>query len=84
MPLEVVEVFEAFQVHDYAVRVGARVMAWKRKDDRWIVYFNGAELAVPDGTVAPVGTVPEKKEAAAVYSDARLEQYAVAPAPPKA
>jgi hypothetical protein len=57
-------------------------MAWKGKDEQWIVYFNGTELADPLGTVSPVGTVPEKKEAAAIYSDARLEQYAVAPAKP--
>ncbi len=79
MPLDVVEVFQAFNVHDYRVRAGSRVMAWKRSDGPWIVYFNGNELQVPEGTVGAIGSAPVVKEEAQTYSSARLEQYQLAP-----
>lgn len=82
MHLQVVEVVEAFSVHDYTVQPGARVLAWHRSDGAWVVYFNGNDVPVTDGVVYALGTAPAKKEARQVYSAARLEQYQVAPAKP--
>lgn len=82
MALEIVEVLEPFLVHDYRVRVGARVMAWRRQDGMWVVSFNGNDVPVPEGTVGAIGASTTKAEAKPVYSAARLEQYQVAPAKP--
>lgn len=83
MNLRVVEVEHEFRVHDYLVKPGARVMAWCRSGDDWVVYFNGNEVLVPPGTVYPLGTAPAEKKPVEVYSAARLEQYQLAPADPK-
>lgn len=80
MSLEVVEVLRDFHVHDYRVREGARVMAWRESHGGWVVYFNGNDIRVPEGTVGAIGTGPAKAEAKPLYSAARLEQYQVAPA----
>lgn len=80
MKLQVVEVVEGFSVHGYGVQPGARVMAWKRADDGWVVHFNGNDVGVPAGSVRAPGSAPMKKEAPQVYSAARLEQYQLAPA----
>jgi hypothetical protein len=82
MKLQVVEVNEEFEVHGYRVRPGGRVMAYPRQDGSWIVYFNGNDVPVRDGTVGAVGSSGSKKEATQVYSAARLEQYQLAPAKP--
>jgi hypothetical protein len=82
MDLKVVEVAQEFQVHGYVVRPGARVMAWSRSEDAWVVYFNGNEVDVEPGTVFALGTAPVEAKAAEVYSAARLEQYQLAPADP--
>lgn len=80
MNLQVVEVCEEFQVHGYRGSPGARVMAWQQRDGTWVVYFNGIHVLVADGRVAALGTGAPKKEAAQIYSAARLEQDQVAPA----
>lgn len=81
MQLQVVEVVEAFSVQGYTVQAGARVMAWHRTDGAWVVYFNGNDVPLAEGTVCALGTAPAKKEAQ-LYSAARLEQYQLAPAKP--
>lgn len=82
MKLQVVEVVEEFTVNGYTVCQGARVMAWRRYDGVWIVFFNGNDVPVEEGIVYALGTAPEKKEATQVYSAARLEQYQLAAAEP--
>jgi hypothetical protein len=83
MTLQIVEVIEGFHVHAYFVQPGARVWAWRRNDDVWVIYFNGADVPVPEGTVRPPGSAPERAVAASPYSAARLDQYTVAPASKK-
>ncbi len=82
MNLQHVEVFEAFFVHDYLVRPGARIYARQKPDASWAVYFNGNDVPVSETTVGPIGSAAAKKEASPIYSAARLEQYQVAPAKP--
>jgi hypothetical protein len=82
MNLQLVEVFEAFYVHDYLVRPGARVYAWQKPDASWVVYFNGNDVPIPATAAGPIGSAAGKKELPQVHSAARLEQYQVAPAKP--
>lgn len=83
MKLRVVEVIQGFQAPEYFVSPGARVMAWQRATGEWVVYFNGNDVPVPDGTVRDLNSAPSESKAAPIYSAARLEQYQVAPAKPE-
>ena len=80
MEHQIVQVHEAFVADGALVQPGARLVALKKKSGAWAVSFNGLEVEVPDGVVAPLGVTPAPRAGGPVYSDARMEQYQLAPA----
>jgi hypothetical protein len=77
---QIVQVHEAFVADGAIVPPGARLVALKKKSGAWAISFNGLDVEVPDGVVAPLGVTPAPRAGGPVYSDARMEQYQLAPA----
>ena len=81
---KVVETMRPFRVGgpgSFEVQPGSRVWAWKAPSG-WRVVFNGAEVAVPDGTVGDIDSA-EVKQAAEERKSAREEEYQLAPSAKK-
>jgi hypothetical protein len=79
---QIVQVHEAFVADGALVQPGARLSALQKKSGAWVVSFNGLDVEVPDGVVAPLGVTPAPRAAGPAYSDARMDQYQLAPAKP--
>lgn len=79
--VKTVEAMKTFCVFDYEVQPGARLLAWKSPTE-WRVVFNGAEVAVPAGSVGEIDSA-EVKQAAEERKSAREEEYQLAPTKPK-
>jgi hypothetical protein len=79
---QIVQVHEAFVADGALVQPGARLTALQKKSGAWVVSFNGLDVEVPDGVVAPLGVTPAPRAAGPAYSDARMDQYQLAPAKP--
>jgi hypothetical protein len=79
---QIVQVHEAFVADGALVQPGARLNALQKKSGAWVVSFNGLDVEVPDGVVAPLGVTPAPRAAGPAYSDARMDQYQLAPAKP--
>ncbi len=78
--VRVVETIRAFSIAgpgSFEVQPGSRVLAWKGPAG-WRVIFNGAEMAVPAGTVGDIDSA-EVKQAAEERRSAREEEYQLAP-----
>lgn len=82
--VRMVEVMRAFRTGgegSFVVQPGRRVWAWKGASG-WRVVFNGAEIAVPEGTVGDIDSA-EVKQAAEERKSAREEEYQEAPSAKK-
>ncbi len=82
MQHQIVQVHEAFVADGALVQPGARLSALQKKSGAWVVSFNGLDVEVPEGVVAPLGVTPAPRAAGPAYSDARMDQYQLAPAKP--